>query len=198
MPNLRFVLPLSAAVLACAVTPAATAVHKSSHHKPLAPPADCSLATIPAEPAHGMVGGKPFTLAGASLSQSRSMAGDASYDNYLLTLEAPDAAGATMVIVVTAAVPQGEPLDGKILRRVASLDATQQPLAGAGAPQIPDFGIEYNPAQVDVDNLSGVAAIRLEFGSHDGTKLPGKIYLCQPDAKGNVFAGTFTLDTAQN
>jgi hypothetical protein len=186
------------AAFACAVTPAATAIHKPSHRTLLAPPADCSMATIPAARAHGMIGGKPFALGGASLSQSGTTVGGANYDTYLLTLEAPDGAGATMVIVVTASVPQGQTLDGKTFRRVASLDATQQPQAGPGEAQIPDFGIEYNPAQVDVDNLSAVAAIRLEFGTRAGGKLPAKIYLCQPDGKGNVFAGTFTLDTDQD
>jgi hypothetical protein len=190
MSKLRSVFLIAA--LACAVTPAESA-HKALPKLVVAPD-DCSIGTVPDVHAYGRIAGKRFELAGASLSQSGAMAGGAAYDNYLLTLEAPDAAGATMVIVVTASVPQGVPLDGKTFRRVASLDATQQPEAGAGQPQIPDFGIEYSAGQVDVDSLSGVAAIRLEFGTRAGGKLPAKIYLCQPNGAGNVFAGTFSVD----
>lgn len=34
-------------------------------------------------------------------------------------------------------------------------------------------------------------AMRLEFGQRSGNKLPGKIYLCLPDSKKSLIAGTF-------
>ena len=37
-------------------------------------------------------------------------------------------------------------------------------------------------------------AMRLDFGSIQNDKLPGKIYLCVPDAHKSVVAGTFVAD----
>ena len=107
-------------------------------------------------------------------------------------LEAPDGTGATLVIVATASLPQGQALDGKVFMRKATTDATQQSLAGPGQPQIPDWGIHYDPGQVDADSLSGQASIRLEFGARSAGTLSGKIYFCQA---GNTLAGDFTVDT---
>jgi hypothetical protein len=160
-----------------------------------AAPADCSLRTIPDAPAHGHVGGKDFKLGGASLLQTSAVAGGANYDNYLLTLIAPDGAGNTLTIVVTASVPQGQPLDGKTFRRTIEKDASAQPQAGSGQPQIPDWGVDYASPLVDLDSVSGIASIKLEFGARTGATLPAKIYFCAPDAKTNVFYGTFTVGT---
>lgn len=180
---------------ALALTVAASvATAAPAKHRELALPNDCSAATIPDEPAHGHVGGKDFALGGATILQTGASAGGVDYDNYLLTLESPDGAGATMTIVVTASVPKGQPLDGKTFRRIADDDSAKQPLAGPGEPQIPDWGIDYASPLVDLDSASDLASIRLEFGTHAGTKLPAKIFFCAPDAKTNVFAGTFTVD----
>jgi hypothetical protein len=185
----RFVV-FSIAALCLAAAPAWGAPR---HH---AAPADCSLAKIPDEPAHGHVGGKNFKLGGATLLQISASANGALYDNYLLTLATPDGAGNTMTIVVTASVPQGEKLDGKSFRRTLARDAAKQPLAGPGQPQIPDWGIDYASPLVDLDSVTGAASIKLEFGTRTGTLLPAKIYFCAPDAKTNVFAGKFAVDTA--
>ena len=173
-----------------AATPCGAVTHHPLRHK-LAP-ADCSTAAIPSGPAQGMVAGKMFRLGGASLSQTGASAGGVGFDNYLVMLEAPDGAGATLVIVATASLPQGQALDGKVFMRKATADAAQQPLAGPGQPQIPDWGIHYDPGQLDADSLASLASIRLEFGTHKAGTLPGQIYFCQA---GNSFAGSFTVDT---
>jgi hypothetical protein len=173
-----------------AATPCfAAPAHK---HHPGAP-GDCSLAAIPDTPAQGHVGGKSFTLGGATLLQTAATAGGVNYDNYLLTLATPDGAGATMTIVVTASVPQGQPLDGKVFRRTVAKDNSQQPQAGAGQAQIPDWGIDYASPLVDLDSVSSQASIKLEFGTRTGDTLPAKIYFCAPDAKTNVFYGKFAV-----
>lgn len=181
----------SAAIVLLAATPAFAA---PAHKHRAGAPSDCSLATIPDMPAQGRVGGKDFKLGGATLLQTAAVAGGANYDNYLLTLATPDGAGNTMTIVVTASVPQGQPLDGKTFRRTVATDNAQQPQAGAGQAQIPDWGIDYASPLVDLDSVSSQASIKLEFGTRTGTTLPAKIYFCAPDAKTNVFYGKFTVD----
>ena len=182
------------AILCCCIV--TSPVSGATPHRHHAAPADCSLANIPDEPAQGHVGGKDFKLGGATLLQTSATAAGANYDNYLLTLATPDGAGATLTIVVTASVPQGQPLDGKIFRRTLEKDPAKQPQAGAGQAQIPDWGIDYASPLVDLDSVSGVASIKLEFGTRTGTTLPAKIYFCAPDAKTNAFYGKFTVDTA--
>lgn len=174
---------------------AAPALGATAHKHHIGAPADCSLATIPDVPAQGHVGGKDFKLGGATLLQTSATAGGANYDNYLLTLITPDGTGNTLTIVVTASVPQGQKLDGKTFRRTIAKDASTQPQAGAGQAQIPDWGIDYASPLVDLDSVSGIASIRLEFGTRTGTTLPAKIYFCAPDAKTNAFYGKFTVDT---
>ena len=51
-------------------------------------------------------------------------------------------------------------------------------------------GAEGSLAETKV--YSEKLALRLEFGAEDGGKLPGKIYLCLPDAAKSYVAGTFT------
>lgn len=184
----RFV---SSALLLAATPALAAPAH--THHGGAAP-ADCSVRAIPDTPAQGHVGGKNFTLGGATLLQTAATAGGASYDNYLLTLATPDGAGNTMTIVVTASVPQGQPLDGKTFRRTVAKDASAQPQAGTGQAQIPDWGIDYASPAVDLDSVSSQASIKLEFGTRTGNTLPAKIYFCAPDAKTNAFYGKFTVD----
>jgi hypothetical protein len=183
------------AVMALASTSALAAAKHAPHHA--GAPSDCSIADIPDAPAHGHVGGKTFDkLGGATLLQTNATANGANYDNYLLTLVTPDGAGATMTIVVTASVPQGQLLDGKTFRRTIGKDVSAQPQAGAGQPQIPDWGIDYASPLVDLDSVTGAASIKLQFGTRTGTTLPAKIYFCAPDAKTNLFMGKFTVDSA--
>jgi hypothetical protein len=165
------------------------------HHGGVEPP-NCAARQIPDVAAQGHVGGKDFKLGGATILQTAATAGGANYDNYLLTLSAPDGAGNTLTIVVTASVPQGQPLDGKSFSRSVVKDPAQQPQAGPGQAQIPDWGIDYASPLVDLDSVSSIASIKLEFGTRTGTALPAKIYFCAPDAKTNVFYGKFTVDTA--
>lgn len=181
-----------AAVLLFAM-PGLAAPKHVAHHGGVQPP-NCAAREIPDVPAQGRVGGKNFKLGGATLLQTAATAGGANYDNYLLTLATPDGAGNTMTIVVTASVPQGQPLDGKTFRRIASADVSQQPQAGTGQAQIPDWGLDYASPLVDLDSVSSQASIKLEFGTRTGTTLPAKIYFCAPDAKTNVFYGKFTVD----
>lgn len=192
MRSFRSPLLLLAAALFTAAPSSAT-VHRTHPLRLKLPPADCSIAAIPSGPAQGTVAGKIFRLGGASVSQSGASAGGVGYDNYLVTLEAPDGAGSTLVIVATASLPQGQALDGKVFMRKAVADATQQPMAGPGQPQIPDWGIHYEPGQVDADSLSGTASIRLEFGTRKAGTLPGKIDFCEA---GNTMAGDFAVDTS--
>ncbi|MGA9795809.1 MAG: hypothetical protein WBQ17_09770 [Rhizomicrobium sp.] len=180
----RFVVCVLAA--SCAALPAFAARRHAA-------PADCSLRAIPDAPAQGRVGGKDFQLGGATLLQTSASANGANYDNYLLTLATPDGAGSTMTIVVTVSVPQGQTLDGKTFRRALGKDIAQQPQAGPGQAQIPDWAIDYASPLVDLDSVSSVASIKLEFGARSGTTLPAKIYFCAPDAKSNVFYGKFTV-----
>jgi len=184
---------LIAIALFAVAAPSSAVTHRTHPLRLKIPPADCSTAAIPSGPAQGTVAGKAFRLGGASVSQSGASVGGAAYDNYLVTLEAPDGTGATLVIVATASLPQGQALDGKVFQRKATTDAAQQPLAGPGQPQIPDWGIHYDPGQVDADSLSGTASIRLEFGAHSAGTLPGKIYFCEA---ANTLAGDFTVDTS--
>lgn len=185
---------LACAIVIAAMPTWALAATHHMHHGGAAP-ADCSLRAIPDVPAQGRVGGKDFKLGGATLLQTAATAQGANYDNYLLTLVAPDGTGNTMTLVVTASVPQGQPLDGKTFRRSIGKDNNAQPQAGAGQAQIPDWGIDYASPLVDLDSVSSQASIKLEFGTHTGATLPAKIYFCAPDAKNNVFYGKFTVDT---
>jgi hypothetical protein len=184
---------LTAIALSAIAMPSGATVHRTHPYRLKLPPADCSTAAIPSGPAQGTVAGKTFRVDGASLSQSGASAGGVGYDNYLVTLEAPDGTGSTLVIVATASLPQGQALDGKVFMRKAATDASEQPLAGPGQPQIADWGIHYDPGQVDADSLSGTASIRLEFGTRKAGALGGKIYFCEA---GNTLAGGFMVDTS--
>jgi hypothetical protein len=190
---MRFIHAAMATIaLLAAASPSSAVTHRTHPLRLKLAPADCSTAAIPSGPAQGTIAGKMFRLGGASISQSGASVGGVGFDNYLVTLEAPDGAGATLVIVATASLPQGQLLDGKVFMRKAVADATQQPLAGPGQPQIPDWGIHYDPGQLDADSLSGLASIRMEFGTRNAGTLPGKIYFCEA---GNTLAGSFTVDT---
>ena len=48
--------------------------------------------------------------------------------------------------------------------------------------------------QVQKETYDGGYALRLEFGTLDKNRLPGKIYLCLPDAEKSYLLGSFTAD----
>jgi len=48
--------------------------------------------------------------------------------------------------------------------------------------------------QVQKENYDGGYALRLEFGTLERNRLPGKIYLCVPDPGKSYLLGTFTAD----
>jgi hypothetical protein len=52
--------------------------------------------------------------------------------------------------------------------------------AGGGVPKTEIFDSKY--------------AMKLDLGKADGSKLPGKVYVCLPDAQHSFLAGTFTAD----
>jgi len=49
--------------------------------------------------------------------------------------------------------------------------------------------------EVQKDNYDAGYALRLEFGALANNHLPGKIYLCLPDAEKSYLLGTFSADT---
>jgi DNA-directed RNA polymerase subunit RPC12/RpoP len=79
---------------------------------------------------------------------------------------------------------QGEELSGKSLQ----VDPNQ--------PHAPPIVLRWKEAeqQPATENITGGYALRLVFGEATNGRMPGKIYICLPDAAKSVVAGTFDAE----
>ncbi len=128
---------------------------------------------FPDAPAAGTVGGQPFALdaadlsntGGLSLRQGKEFPAETEIKVFLFLNKNQAPAGKTFEVT-----PEGK-------ESVAHVFATWKE---SGKQEALTFGDKY--------------ALKLEFGQERDGKLPGKIYLCLPDPKKSVVAGTFVAD----
>jgi hypothetical protein len=161
-------------------------------------PDDCSQAQIPDRPAAGNVSGQKFVAQDVSLSNiNHPSIGGIPYDEYDLFMHSRDKNGDDIQLIVDTLVPEGELPDGKTFRHLPTDNGSKQPAAGPGAQAIPNWSIEYDVDNVNVDATSDIASIRLEFDKRTQTTLTGRIFFCAPTVKGSYVAGKFEIDISQ-
>lgn len=133
---------------------------------------DPSRHTIPAGPVTGVVCGVDVTaevvVEGDSLVLRTPVTGEAAPDRKVsLQLGATAAAFVNRKLTVHPGTPPG--------------------------PNVPAIFVEATGLPRPEFHAQGYA-LTLELGARNGGKLPGRIYLCLPDEKRTVLAGTFTAD----
>jgi hypothetical protein len=161
-------------------------------------PADCSQATIPAQPAKGKIANKDFTPDTATLSTiNHPVIGGATYDSYDLYLRGKDQAGEGMLLVINTIVPENALPDSKSFIFLPTNDASKQPTVGPGAAAIQGWTLEDDATGLNSDASTEIASLRLEYGTRTNDTLTGHIYFCAPGVKGSFVAGTFSIDVSQ-
>jgi len=148
----------------------------------VAPPADDALwklnldgAATPDTPAAGRIHGQDFIVEHAI------------YQNGMLILRA----GSRGPMEFGFALNFHEaPIDALVAQTINVTTNTDQ-----AARVIVRWSNDENSGRVTFD---GGYAMRLEFGVQEGNRLPGKIYLCTPDAEKSYLAGTFSTEVRRS
>lgn len=166
-----------------------------------ATPADCSTAAFPAGPAHGQLGGKPFTPKTVTLQKTGALSSNgAQFDTWTLKFQQPEGdVSFGREAELQFLLPAGKAPAGRTFRRVPG-GTDQQPAVTQGIPQVQGWDLSDFNADIDLDsNTSGNAAgsLRVVFGKAAGATLPGRIYLCAPKDKHSWLGGRFTAATTQ-
>jgi hypothetical protein len=136
--------------------------------------ADASKAAVPARPAAGKIHGLPFSVEKAELK------------NGILEIRQGKDFFPDRAVMVFLFLKQGESPEGHTF--------TVAPGAGFGSPHI-HMKWRANPAADELpktDMFMDRYTMRLAFGKAQNGKVPGRIYLCTPDAAKSYVAGTFT------
>jgi hypothetical protein len=140
-----------------------------------APPAslwvdDVAQAHIPAAPARGAIGGEPFTVERAVI------------ENGILSLRHGTGFFADHEFVLFLF------LNG---RSPAGRNFQIKPESSAGSLHVHMKWLAKNQKLPETQAFINGYGLRLEFGERSGNELPGRIYLCMPDAAKSYLAGTF-------
>ena len=136
---------------------------------------DLANAKFPERPASGKYRGTEFTVELAVFQSGR-----------LILLETN---GSPRQFVIPVALKTGETLSGK------SLEITP-----TNAPPVPQVTLTWKDEGSNVPSKELFPkgyAMKLEFGTVAEGRLPGKIYLCVPDAEQSFVAGNFHIGSGQ-
>ncbi|MEI9886997.1 MAG: hypothetical protein WDN08_10960 [Rhizomicrobium sp.] len=154
------------------------------------PPADCSVGAIADTPVIGTVNGVAFVPKEITVHVTKDAMelNDAKFDKYELALMTD---GIFNALSVGMLVPLGKSPAGRVFRALAVDSIGAQPAAAQGLPEIQNWDLELEAADVDTSFTQDVAAIRVEWGTLKGGTLSGKIHFCVPSAKAEI-AGSFT------
>jgi hypothetical protein len=154
-------------------------------------PADCSAATVPAQPLAVSIGGNKFTPKLVKLRNAGGMTyGDEAFDTYRLELKSEDDFSPPLEGDVTVLVRKGQRLDGKVFRKLPVKDTDKQPAPTKGLPEIQGWSLKDRPARNDLSHVSYIGSLRLEFGQRKGNTIGGKIYLCVAKGQKTIFDPT--------
>lgn len=154
-------------------------------------PADCSSATVPAQPVAVSIGGNKFTPKVVKLRNAGGMTyGDDAFDTYRLELKSQDDFSPPLEADFTVLVRKGQALDGKTFRKLAVKDTDKQPAPTKGLPEVQGWALKDRPARNDLSHVSYLASLRLEFGQRKGNTIGGKIYLCVAKGQKTIFDTT--------
>ncbi|HEV2694691.1 MAG TPA: hypothetical protein VG347_17480, partial [Verrucomicrobiae bacterium] len=161
---------------------AATPATPPKPEKPaaIAPPAsdnnwslDLGTNTIPGSPVAGRIHGQDFIIERANFST-----------NGVLTIRYGTKGAADFAAAIYFTGAQAESLSGQTINVTADTDR-------AARVQLRWKDADGKATRADYTNGY---AMRLEFGTLANNKLPGKIYLCTPDAEKSYLLGTFTAN----
>ncbi|EMI15467.1 hypothetical protein RMSM_07609 [Rhodopirellula maiorica SM1] len=132
---------------------------------------DLTEVEIPSRPASGVAAGSPTTINKATIRDG------------ILHLAHREGNDDLHEWIIFTFLDEGEKPDGK------TFDIN--PNSGFSSPHV-HFRNATAEGGLDSDVFMSEYAMKLEFGQATGGKLPGKIYLCLPDAKKSLLRGTFT------
>jgi hypothetical protein len=174
-------------------------------------PADCSKATVPAQPLEISILGTKFAPKSIKLRSAGAMtSGDDQYDSYHLTFRNADDIFAPLEAEVAVIVRKGQSLDGKVFRQLPIKEISKQPSPNPGGqPEVQGWSVKNRDAKKDQSHVTYIASLRLEFGKRQGDSIDGKIYLCVPKGQTTIFdktpspaessaVGTFTAKIDKN
>ena len=175
-------------------------------------PADCSKASVPAQPVEISILGTKFSPKSIKLRSSGAMsAGDEHFDSYQLTFLNEDDMFAPLEADFAVIVRKGQSLDGKVFRKLPTKETSKQPSPSptGGLPEVQGWSVKDRKAQADQSHVTSIASLRIEFGKRQGDTMPGKIYLCVPKGQTTIFdktpskedsfaVGTFTATISKN
>jgi len=175
-------------------------------------PADCSKATVPAQPLEISILGTKFAPRSIKLRSAGAMtSGDDQFDTYHLTFRNDDDIFAPLEAEVAVIVRKGQSLDGKVFRKLPVKETSKQPSPSAtgGLPEVQGWSVKNRDAKTDQSHVTYIASLRLEFGKRQGDSIGGKIYLCVPKGQTTIFdktpspaessaVGTFTAKIDKN
>ena len=151
-------------------------------------PADCSAATVPAQPVAVSVGGNKFAPKAVKLRNAGGMTyGDEAFDTYRLEFKSEDDFSPPLEGDVTVLVRKGQRLDGKVFRKLPVKETDKQPAPTQGLPEIQGWSLKDRPGRNDLSHVSYIASLRLEFGQSKGKTIGGKIYLCVAKGQKTIF-----------
>lgn len=173
-------------------------------------PADCSKATVPAQPLEVSILGTKFTPKSIKLRSAGGMkTGDDEFDTYHLTFRNEDDIFAPLEAEVAILVRKGQSLDGKVFRKLPVKETSRQPSPTSGVPEVQGWSVKNREAKTDQSHVTYIASLRLELGKRQGETIGGKIYLCVPKGQTTIFdktpspaessaVGTFTAKIDKN
>jgi len=147
----------------------------------------------------GSLGGAAFAPKVVKLMEAGGMQQDeASYDAWRLVFSSEDDIFAPQSVTVTVLVPRGRKLDGRAFRRLPDTPTGKQPSVAEGLPEVQGWSLENRPAGLKLSQVfTRGANLKLEFGTRQGNKLPGKISLVVPgseEAKASSLVGDFVAE----
>ena len=161
-----------------------------------AQPADCSEGPIPEQPLVLRTPGLPdrsLPVVVVAIEGRLTMTSDGRETVYEMRgLTMKDRTGwATTEASITVLAASGQLLDGRTFRQLPVKQSdTQEKVAGQVVFQgwsIKGQDMPVAGQYLDASHVSYVASARVEFGTHNGKQLPGKIRLCVPGGQKGMF-----------
>jgi hypothetical protein len=87
--------------------------------------------------------------------------------------------------------------DPEAIAQGLHVEARPDSQAGSQVPHVNLAWMEGGGGVPKTESFSSKYAMKLDLGKADGRKLPGKVYVCLPDADHSFLAGTFTADAPE-
>lgn len=159
-------------------------------------PADCSKAAAPKQPLHLSVLGTKFTPKSVRLRPGNDItSGSEAFDGYRVSISNEESDfSPPLEVSISVIVKKGQPLDGKVFRKLAVKDIEKQPLATQGLPEVQGWSMKNRPVGASFSHVEYLASMRLEFGKREGKTISGTIYLCIPKGQTSMFEKTPTKE----